>query len=528
MKFYRSHILIGIDDASLSAGVKHIEELLRSELQKNDLADEINVLETGTLGFFGTGVSISLYPEQITYVNLQPDDISEIVNEHFLKGRPVKRLIHKSLLTKQYDYNYKNRIVLANSGLINPEDLKDYLATGGYEAWEKALLEMKPGAVVEEVKKSNLRGRGGAGFPTGLKWSFTADISGIQKLYVINADEGEPGTFKDRLIMEGDPHKLLEGLMISSYAVGATKAYIYIRGEYKLCIHRLKIAINDAYTHGILGKNIFGSGFDLDIYIKIGAGAYVCGEETALIESMEGNRGNPRSKPPFPGIEGAWKLPTVVNNVETIANIPAIIANGANWYKNYGPEDCPGTKVFTIMGDVNLPGLCEVDMGTTLRSIIAEFAGGILDGHNFKAALAGGAAGVFIPQSLLDIEMDFTSLKEYAAVLGSGAILVMDERTDIVDMLYSIIRFFRHESCGKCTPCSNGNEMLYKLISRIRKGEGSEEDIENLIVIADAMFHSSFCPLGQSPILPVKSAIQHFRADFSNKIKKIFPEEKNA
>ena len=519
MKFYRSHILIGIDDTSLAAGVKELEALLRSELQKNNLADEINILETGTLGLFGTGVSMTVFPDQVTYVNLQKEDIPEIVTEHFLKGRPVSRLTLKAPLKKHYDFNYKNRIVLENSGKINPEDINDYLAVGGYEAWEKALLNMKPEQIVDEVKASGLRGRGGAGFPTGLKWSFTAPIQGKQKLFVINADEGEPGTFKDRLIMEGDPHKLLEGVMISSFAVGATKAYIYIRGEYKLCINRLEIAIKDAYEYGLLGRNIFESGFDLDIYIKIGAGAYICGEETALIESMEGNRGNPRSKPPFPGVEGVWKLPTVVNNVETIANVPGIITNGAAWFTGYGPEDCSGTKVYTIMGDVNLPGLCEVDMGTSLRTIIDEFGGGVKEGHQFKAALVGGAAGVFLPLKRLDVNMDYNSLREYAAVLGSGAILVMDERADIVEMLYSVIRFFRHESCGKCSPCANGNEMLYKLISKIRKGEGTEEDLDNMIVISDAMFHASFCALGQSLVMPVKSALEHFRADFLKRLK---------
>lgn len=519
MKFYRSHVLIGIDDASLAAGVKELEALLRSELQKNNLSEEINILETGTLGLFGTGVSMTVFPEQVTYVNLKETDIPVIVSEHFLKGRPVNNLLLKAPLKKHYDYNYKNRIVLANSGKINPEDIKDYLAAGGYEGWEKALLNMKPAEIVDEVKASGLRGRGGAGFPTGLKWSFTAPIEAEQKLFVINADEGEPGTYKDRLIMEGDPHKLLEGIMIGSYAVGATKAYIYIRGEYKLCIHRLEHAIAEAYEYGILGKNIFESGYDLDILIKIGAGAYVCGEETALIESMEGNRGNPRSKPPFPGVEGAWKLPTVVNNVETIANVPSIISNGSQWYKGYGPEGCSGTKVYTIMGDVNLPGLTEVDMGTSLRTIIDEFGGGIKEGHEFKAALVGGAAGVFLPAERLDVNMDYNSLKEYAAVLGSGAILVMDERTDMVEMLYSVIRFFRHESCGKCSPCANGNQMLYKLITKIRKGEGTEEDLDNMIIIADTMFHTSFCALGQSLIMPIKSAIENYKDDFLKRMK---------
>jgi NADH:ubiquinone oxidoreductase subunit F (NADH-binding)/(2Fe-2S) ferredoxin len=519
MNFYRSHILIGIDDSSLKAGVKEIEQTLQVELRKHNLTDEINILETGTLGFFGTGVSLMVYPEQITYVNLKKEDIAEIVQEHFLKGRPVQRLILDSSLTRQYDFNYKRRIVLTNSGVIDPENIEEYIGAGGYEAWEKALTSMKPADLIDEVKASALRGRGGAGFPTGLKWSFTAPLEADQKYVVVNADEGEPGTFKDRLIMEGDPHKLLEGVMLCAYAIGATKAYIYIRGEYKLCIARLEHAIAQAREYGILGENIFGSGMDLDIFIKIGAGAYVCGEETALIESMEGKRGNPRNKPPFPGVAGAWQKPTVVNNVETLANVPAIIKNGAAWYAEHGVEGCTGTKVYTIMGDVKLPGLCEVDMGTTLRTIINQYGGGMKEGKTFKAAMVGGAAGVFLPDERLDVNMDFNSLKEYAAVLGSGAILVMGEDVDMVDMLWSVIRFFRHESCGKCNPCANGNEVLYKLINKIRAGEGCEADLDEMIVIADAMYHTSFCALGQSLIMPVKSALDNFREDFLKRMK---------
>lgn len=518
MKFYRSHILISVDDISLQAGVKDIIAVLKQELAKNALDDEINVLETGTLGHFGTGISMVVYPEQVTYVNLNKDDIPEIIREHFLKGRPVRRLMMDPSFIKRYDFNYKNRVVLKNSGIINPEDIEEYIGTGGYESWEKALLEMKPERIVDEVKKSGLQGRGGAGFPTGLKWSFTAPLEAEQKYVVINADEGEPGTFKDRLIMEGDPHLLLEGLMIACYAVGATKAYIYIRGEYKLCIQRLQKAIDQAYEYGLLGKNIFESGFDLDIRLMIGAGAYVCGEETALIESMEGNRGNPRYKPPFPGVEGAWKKPTVVNNVETISNVPAIIKKGANWYRELGTANCPGTKVYTILGDVTQPGLCEVDMGTSLRTIIEQYGGGMKEGKRFKAALIGGAAGVLLPDSMLDVNMDFASLKEYAAVLGSGAILVMNEDADMVDILYSILRFFQHESCGKCTPCSKGTQQLLTLISKVRAGEGSKEDLDMMILLGDAMFKTSFCALGQSPIMPVKSAIEYFRNDFEKRI----------
>jgi len=510
---------MAIDDNSLKAGVAAIETILKSELAKNNLTDEINVLETGGLGYFGTGVSMTVFPDKVTYVNLKEEDIPVIVNEHFLKGRIVSRLLLNPELTRKYNFNYQGRIVLDNSGVIDPENIEEYIGAGGYEAWEKALTVLKPTEIVNEVKASGLRGRGGAGFPTGLKWSFTAPLAADQKFVVINADEGEPGTFKDRLIMEGDPHKLLEGIMIAAYAVGATKAYIYIRGEYKLCIHRLEIAIAQAKEYGLLGENIFGRGFSLDIEIKIGAGAYVCGEETALIESMEGNRGTPRSKPPFPGVEGAWQKPTVVNNVETIANVPAIIKKGVDWYKGYGVEGCFGTKVYTIMGDVKLPGLCEVDMGTTLRSIITEFGGGMKEGKKFKAALVGGAAGVFLPDKMLDVQMDYNSLKDYAAVLGSGAILVMGEDVDISEMLWSVIRFFRHESCGKCSPCTNGNELLYKMIDDTRNGRGKEEYLDQMIQISEMMFSSCFCALGQSLLMPVKSAIENFREDFVKRIK---------
>ncbi|MBN1948696.1 MAG: NADH-quinone oxidoreductase subunit NuoF [Candidatus Cloacimonetes bacterium] len=519
MKFYRMTVLIGIDDQSLKAGAREIEALLNQELNRSQLTDEVNVLEAGSLGFFGTGVTLMVYPGQVTYVNVKLEDIPEIVEEHFLKGRQVSRLTMKPSLTRGYDFNYRRRIVLDNSGLINPEDIEEYIGTGGYEAWEKALLEMKPGEIVEEVKQSGLRGRGGAGFPTGLKWSFTAPLEADQKYFVINADEGEPGTFKDRLIMEGDPHKLLEGLMISCYAVGATKAYIYIRGEYSLCIERLRQAIEQAHEYGLLGKNIFDSGFNLDIEIKVGAGAYVCGEETALIESMEGKRGQPRSKPPFPGVKGAWQKPTVVNNVETIANIPAILRNGAEWFQGFGTDKCTGTKVYTILGDVMMPGLCEVDMGTTLRTIIEQYGGGVKNNRKFKAALVGGAAGVFLPNSLLDVKMDYNNLREYSAVLGSGAILVMNEDADMVDMLWSVIRFFRHESCGKCTPCAKGNELLFEIINEVRQGRGREEDLQEMVRISEAMQQTSFCALGQSLLMPIKSAVDNFRQDFLKRMK---------
>ena len=520
MKFYRSHILVSINETSLAAGVQEFITALRNELAKNDLAEEINILETGPLGFFGRGICLTVYPENINYEGVKIEDIPELVQEHFLKGRPVKRLMVGVTEKFSPKFNYENRIVLRNSGIIDPENIDDYIGAGGYVALEKALTNMQPNDIIAEVKKSGLKGRGGAAFPAGLKWSFTSALDVPQKYVVVNADEGEPGTFKDRLIMEGDPHQLLEGIILCARAVGASKAYIYIRGEYKLCIARLEKAIKQAYDYGILSKNIFDSGFDLDIELKIGAGAYVCGEETALIESLEGNRGNPRWKPPFPGVEGLWKAPTIVNNVETLANVPFIIAKGADEFLQYGTPDCPGTKVYTILGDVAYPGLCEVDMGTTLRTIINDYAGGMKKGFRFKAALVGGAAGVILPDRLLDVKMDFTSLNQYAAVLGSGAILVLNEHQSIVDLLWSILRFFRHESCGKCSPCKNGTEQLYQLISKIRKGNGTMEDVNLMLNLAETMQQTSFCALGQSPIMAIRSAIENFTDEFIEITKK--------
>jgi len=518
MNYFRTHVLIGINDTSKQAGVDDFIKALTDNITEAGLQDEVNLLEAGPLGFFGKGICMTIYPDNINYENVKVSDIDELVSEHFLKGRPVHRLMLDAGMRFSPKFNYNNRIVLRNSGIIDPENIDEYLGVGGYEAWEKA-LQMDPKEIVDEVKQSGLRGRGGAGFPTGLKWSFTAPIQCEQKYVVVNADEGEPGTFKDRLIMEGDPHQLLEGIMICAKAVGATKSYIYIRGEYKLSIHRLKKAIQQCYEYGLLGKNIFESGFDLDIDIKVGAGAYVCGEETALIESLEGNRGNPRWKPPFPGVKGLWDCPTIVNNVETLTNIPFIIKNGAKSFMKFGTTDCTGTKVYTILGDVAFPGLCETDMGTTLRKIINDYAGGMKKGSRFKAALIGGAAGVILSERLLDVKMDLNSLNQYSAVLGSGAILVMSENTRIVDILWSILRFFMHESCGRCSACHNGSKMLYDLITKIKNGKGTTDDMDNLLLVSDTMQQTAFCALGQSPIMPIRSALENFRDEFLELIK---------
>ncbi|HOE18593.1 MAG TPA: NADH-quinone oxidoreductase subunit NuoF [Syntrophorhabdaceae bacterium] len=517
MNLVRNHVLISIDAGTIMAGARAVEKTLVDEIASQGLTDEISVLETGSIGATGQGVVLVVYPEGIYYGNVTPQDIPELVEEHLLKGRPLKRLI-LSEIPKQHVIKKEKtgllkeqpRIVLKNSGIINPENIDEYIAENGYEAIAKALTTMTPEEAIEEAKKSGLVGRGGAAFTTGMKWDFARQAAGDIKYIVCNADEGEPGTFKDRLILEGDPHKLIEGMLIAGYAVGASKGFVYIRGEYALSIERLEKAIGQARQYGLLGDNILESKFSFDITVMKGAGAYVCGEETALIESLEGKRGHPRNKPPYPVTEGLWAKPTVVNNVETLANVPEIILHGASWFRGYGTEKCPGTKVFTIIGNVTTPGLIEVEMGTTLRDIIYEYAGGIKNGKQFKGALVGGAAGAFLGPDMLDVKMDFVNLKEYSAVLGSGAILVMDEDVDMLDMLKSVLHFFRHESCGHCVPCRLGTAQLVKIIDRMSSSKGRKDDIDKLMNIARVMQATSFCPLGQSLYLPISSSLKYF------------------
>ncbi len=406
----------------------------------------------------------------------------------------------------------QKRVVLRNCGVIDPEVIEDYIAQGGYEALGKALTEMTPDQVIEEVKESNLRGRGGAAFPTGLKWSFTPKEG--EKFLICNADEGEPGTFKDRMIMEGDPHLVLEGMAIAGYAVGANKGFIYIRGEYKLSIQRLQKAIEQAKELGLLGDNIFNSGFSFDVEIREGAGAYVCGEELGLIESIEGNRGEPRYKPPFPAQVGLWGKPTVVNNVETLTNVPRIIEHGADWFKSIGTESSAGTKVFTLTGNVKSKGLIEVPLGTTLREIIFDMGGGIPEGRNFKLAQTGGTSGGCLPSDMLDVPMDFDELAKANSSLGSGALLIMDDRHCVVDLLRVFMRFFEHESCGKCTPCREGTPRLVELIEKIMEGKGERKDLELLGTLAKSIEISSLCGLGQSSPTPVNTLLQYFHQEF--------------
>ena len=524
MSVYRTHVLLPVDEGTVQAGVFEVKRRLEKELKTRKLQDEIKVLESGSVGIVGKGVILAVYPDRIYYFNIDEHDVPRIIDEHLLKGRPVAGLSHApiAVMTSAAEQGPKvgltreqRRVVLDKAWTVDPENIDEVIAAGGYKGLEKIFSDkMTPEAVIEEITQSGLRGRGGAGFPTGMKWEFTRKAAGDEKYIICNADEGEPGTFKDRLILEGDPHKLIEAMTIAAYAIGAGRGFVYIRGEYELSIERMGKAISPGQEYGLLGRNILESGFSFELEIRKGAGAYVCGEETALIESLEGKRGNPRVKPPYPVTNGLWQKPTAVNNVETLANVPAIIANGAAWFRKIGTDKCPGTKVFTILGHVEYPGLVETDMGTSLREIIFGYGGGIKGGKKFKAALLGGAAGVFLPEKLLDVHMDFESLKENKAVLGSGAVLVMDEDTSIPDMLFSIAKFFAHESCGQCVPCRIGTQQILQIIYRIRQGRGRPGDPETMLNLADTMFKSSLCPLGQSLIMPVRSALEHFADEF--------------
>ncbi len=517
MRPARTHVLVAVDEEARQAGVEEVLAALRQVLDRCGLREEVQIVETGTLGISGQGVVLAVYPDGVFYGRVQPADVEEIVEVHLLKGRPVARLrlpTAAPVARPGEILGRQTRVVLRNVGVIDPENIEEYIAQGGYEALAKALFAMKPEEVIEEVRRAGLRGRGGAGFPTGVKWAAVRQAPGPEKYVICNADEGEPGTFKDRLILEGDPHRILEAMAIAGYAVGAKRGIIYVRGEYALSIRRLERAIAQAHAYGLLGENILESGFSFEIEVRPGAGAYVCGEETALIESLEGKRGWPRIRPPYPVTHGLWGKPTVVNNVETLASVPDILLRGAAWFRSLGTPTCPGTKVYTILGHVRFPGLVEVEMGTPLRVLIYELGGGTRDGRPLKAVLIGGAAGAFLTPQDLDVRLDFDSLAGRAAVLGSGAVLVMDESTCIVDMLGSILRFFRHESCGQCVPCRAGTDLLVRLWERVRRGEADEAALARMEEVVEVMRQASLCPLGQSLALPVRSALEKFRPEF--------------
>lgn len=522
MKLFRSHILVCHGTNCSLKTPRAIMQALDKAISDHGLENEAKVVETGCFGLCEQGPTVVIFPDGTLYCKVKPEDAQEIVKEHILKGRVVSRLLHTAPQAPKPVQTYEEsayfsrqmRVVLRNCGLIDPESIDEYIARGGYGALGKALSKMTPNEVIEEIKKSKLRGRGGAGFPTGLKWQFAARAKGPEKYIVCNADEGEPGTFKDRLILEGDPHGLIEGMAIAGYATGATKGFVYIRGEYKLSIQRLQKAIDDARAIGLLGEDIFGTGFAFDVEIRLGAGAYVCGEETALFESLEGGRGEPRIKPPYPTDYGVFGKPTVINNVETLANVAPIIERGADWFRSIGTESTPGTKVFTLCGNVINTGLIEVPMGITLREVVFEMGGGIPGGRRFKMAQTGGTSGGCLPESMLDVPMDYDNLAAAGSALGSGALLIIDDSHCIVDIARNFARFFVHESCGKCVPCREGTTQMLNILDKIAAGLGTAQDLKTLETLSRVLYMTPLCPLGQTAPLPVMSTLRHYRSEY--------------
>ena len=510
-------VLVSIDSNSLLLGARHFKNYLSTLTENYNLTSLVEVLETGSFGDYGRGVLFLILPDNVMYSVKTEADIEKMVTEHLLKGRRVRELIVTDFEGGGHVHAGKaseeERIVLRNAGSIDPKNLEEYIARDGYQGLAKA-LRMTPEAVIEELKKSNLRGRGGAGFPTGLKWEFTQKVHSEEKFVICNADEGEPGTFKDRLIMEGDPHSVIEGMTIAGYAVGASKGYIYIRGEYFESVASLRDAISKVYEYGLLGQSILGTEFSFDLSVRLGAGAYVCGEETALIESIEGKSGRPRLKPPYPPVSGLYDKPTVVNNVETFACVPPIVDKGASWFKSIGTQSSPGTKVFSLCGNLVKRGIVEVPMGTSVRDLVHKFGGGIPNGRALKMVQTGGAAGTFIRSEEMDAELDFDSFKKYGASLGSGVILAIDETHCAVDTAKNLMEFFAHESCGKCSPCREGTHVIVHILNEFSKGRGTTEMLSQLYDISETMEDSSFCGLGQSVPVPLRSILDRFKEEF--------------
>ncbi len=521
----RSHVLICGGTGCTSSGSNKIQEAFTASLAKNGLADEVKLVQTGCFGLCELGPVVIIHPEGTFYSRVTPEDVEEIVSEHLLKGRIVERLAYTDTgsdepaegnvsLNDTAFYKPQKRVVLRNCGVINPENIDEYIAMDGYAALGKVLTEMTPDEVIQVVTDSGLRGRGGGGFPTGRKWALTAPNQADQKYVVCNADEGDPGAFMDRSVLEGDPHSLIEAMIIAGYAIGATEGYVYVRAEYPIAVARLQIAIDQAREYGLLGKDIFGSGFDFDLFIRLGAGAFVCGEETALMTSIEGNRGEPRPRPPYPAVKGLYGKPTVENNVETFANIPQIILKGAEWFASMGTEKSKGTKVFALGGKINHTGLVEIPMGTTLREIIYDIGGGIPNDKPFKAAQTGGPSGGGIPADLIDTPVDYDNLIAIGCMMGSGGLIVMDEDTCMVDMAKFFLEFTVDESCGKCTPCRVGTKRLLEQLDKITKGKGTLEDIDELEKLCYYIKENSLCGLGQTAPNPVLSTLRFFRDEY--------------
>ncbi len=519
---YRSHVLVCGGTGCTSSNSQAIIDALETQIAEKGLTEEIKVIRTGCFGLCALGPIMIVYPEGSFYSQVKVEDIPEIVEEHLLKGRIVTRLLYDETVTSDEIkslnetnfYAKQERVALRNCGVIDPENIDEYIAYDGYQALAKCLTEYKPEDVINVIKESGLRGRGGGGFPTGLKWSFCAANAADQKYVVCNADEGDPGAFMDRSVLEGDPHCIIEAMAICGYAVGATEGYVYVRAEYPIAVNRLQIAIDQAKEYGLLGKNIFNSGFDFDLHIRLGAGAFVCGEETALMTSIEGNRGEPRPRPPFPAVKGLFGKPTVENNVETFANIPQIILKGADWFGSMGTEKSKGTKVFALGGKINNTGLVEVPMGTTLREVIDEIGGGIPNGKKFKAAQTGGPSGGCIPASLMDTPIDYDNLTAIGCMMGSGGLIVMDEDNCMVDIAKFFLDFTVDESCGKCTPCRIGTKRLREMLEKITDGKATLKDLDELEELCYYIKENSLCGLGQTAPNPVLATLKFFRDEY--------------
>ncbi len=521
----RAHVLICGGTGCTSSGSDKIQEAFERELAASDLASEIKVVRTGCFGLCAVGPVVIVHPDGTFYSHVTPDDVPEIVSEHLLKGRPVKRLEYKDVdetvrdkvnvsLNDTTFYKTQKRVALRNCGVIDPENIDEYIAMDGYQALGKVLTEMTPDDVIKVILDSGLRGRGGGGFPTGRKWMFAKASVSDKKYVVCNADEGDPGAFMDRSVLEGDPHAVLEAMAIAGYAIGADEGYIYVRAEYPIAVHRLEIALKQAREYGLLGKDIFGTGFNFDITIRLGAGAFVCGEETALLTSIEGNRGEPRPRPPFPAVKGLFGQPTIINNVETFANICQIILNGAEWFASMGTEKSKGTKVFALGGKITNTGLVEIPMGTTLREVVEVIGGGVPNGKKFKAAQTGGPSGGCIPASLIDTPIDYDNLIAIGSMMGSGGLIIMDEDTCMVDLAKFFLEFTVDESCGKCAPCRIGTRRLLEILEKIVDGKGELEDIDRLEELAAYIKSASLCGLGQTAPNPVLSTLRYFRDEY--------------
>ena len=529
MEIYRAHVLCCGGTGCTSSGSAQIIERFEQQIQEKGLDKEVKVIRTGCFGLCEAGPVVIVYPEGTFYSRVKVEDVDEIVSEHLLKGRPVQHLVYTDHATQEQDankaldeisfYKHQKRIALRNCGVIDPENIDEYLAFDGYKALEKALTKMTREEVIDEILKSGLRGRGGGGFPTGLKWKFTYNSPGPVKYVACNADEGDPGAFMDRSVLEGDPHSVLEAMAIAGYAIGAQEGYIYVRAEYPIAVKRLEIAIGQARDYGLLGDNIFGTDFSFDIKIRLGAGAFVCGEETALMRSIEGKRGEPTPRPPFPAVKGLFAKPPLLNNVETYANVAQIILNGADWFASMGTEKSKGTKVFALGGKINNTGLVEVPMGTTLRTIIYDIGGGCPGGKQFKAVQTGGPSGGCLPASLLDTPVDYDNLIAAGSMMGSGGMIVMDEDDCMVDIARFFLEFTCDESCGKCTPCRVGTRRMLEILNRIVEGKGEEGDIEKLEELATSIKATALCGLGQTAPNPVLATLKFFRNEYEAHIR---------